>query len=79
MPWHVYKNNDPLEIFETPDLLQQALSGYLSTDIIIVKKMDYIERGTTVYGGLGGALPLPPAPSLPVQVNVQAVNHVTKK
>ena len=79
MPKHVYKNNTPMEVYEQDVILQQMLSACLPTDVIIVKQVDYIERGTTVYGALGGALPLPPAPALPVQANVKAVNHVSKK
>lgn len=79
MAWHVYKNNNAMEVHDQQDLLNQTLSQCVPGDIVVVKKVDYIERETTVYGNISGGNPFPPAPTLPIQANIQAVNHVSKK
>lgn len=76
---HVFKNNDNMEVHANQDTVDSKLSRCLPTDVIIVKNVDYIERGTVVYGNLSGGLPLPPSPPNVITTDVKTIKHVSKK
>ena len=76
MEWHVWGPNDTEPtIFNNSILLQNALSQYSSSDIVIVEVYKVIYSGAQVYNGANKiALPSPPQ-KVPVS-KVVNINHV---
>ena len=77
MPYHVHCG-EVMVVIEQDEVLKNYLSEKLEGEIVIVKKVDYIQRETTVYGSIGGAVPFPKNNGIATRPTTKfIVDHIT--
>lgn len=64
-------------VIEQDTVLQNFLASLGALDIAVVKSMEYVDRGTSIWGALPGANPLPSLIDPPPTVNSFNVSHLT--
>jgi len=66
-----------MSVIEHDDILEDYLSKRQPGEIVIVQKFDYIQRETTVYGEIGGAVAFPKNRGQIISSNRVPIDHIT--